>query len=87
MVQTLREQLSITFLYLPSYSPNLNLTERPWKFIKPRALHGRYHPTFAGLQAAIREVLDKVPTTHSESLKSLMTLDFQRFEDVSLRAA
>ena len=26
-------------------------------------------------------------TTHAESLKSLMTLNFQRFEDVSLMAA
>jgi hypothetical protein len=30
---------------------------------------------------------DGLSTTHAESLKSLMTLDFQRFEDVSLMAA
>jgi len=84
MVQTLTEQLNITFLYLPSYSPNL--TERLWKFIERRALRGRYRPTFAGLQAAIREVLNSLPTTHAESLKSLMTLNFQRFEDGSLVA-
>jgi len=40
-----------------------------------------------GFQAAIREVLDSLLTTHAESLKSLMTLNFQRFEDVSLMAA
>jgi len=87
VVQALAEQLSITLLYLPSYSPNLNLIERLWKFIKRRALYGRYHPTFAEFQAAIREVLDGLPTTHAESLKSLMTLNFQRFENVSLMAA
>ena len=74
-------------LYLPSYSPNLNLIERLWKFIKRRALYGRYHPTFAQFQAAIEEVLDGLSTTHAEKLKSLMTLKFQRFEDVSLMAA
>jgi len=87
VVQALAEQLSITLLYLPSYSPNLNLIERLWKFIKRRALYGRYHPTFAEFQAAIREILDGLPTTHAESLKSMMTFNFQRFEDVSLMAA
>ena len=74
-------------LSLPPDSPNLNLIERLWKFIKRRALDGRYHPTFAEFQAAIREVLDGLPTTHAASLKSLMTLNFQRFEHVSLMAA
>jgi len=77
VVQALAEQLSITLLYLPSYSPNLNLIERLWKFIKRRTLYGQYHPTFAEFQAAIREVLDGLPTAHAESLKSLMTLNFR----------
>ena len=87
VVQALAKQLGITLLYLPSYSPNLNLIERLWKFIKRRALYGRYHPSFAQFQAAIQEVLDGLSTTHAEKLNSLMTLKFQRFEDVSLMAA
>jgi len=39
------------------------------------------------VQAAIQEVLGGLSTTHAEKLKSLMTLKFQRFEDVSLMAA
>ncbi len=46
-------ELNITLLFLPSYSPNLNLIERLWKFTKRRALYGRYHPTFADFRAAI----------------------------------
>jgi transposase len=86
-VEALAQQLGITLLFLPSYSPNLNLIERLWKFIKRRALYGRYHATFAEFQAAIQEVLGGLSTTYAEDLKSLMTLNFQRFEDVSLMAA
>jgi transposase len=87
VVQALAKQLGITLLFLPSYSPNLNLIERLWKFIKRRALYGRYHPTFAQFQAAINQTLNGLPTTHAEELKTLMTLNFQEFEDVSLMAA
>ena len=87
VVQALAAQLGITLLYLPSYSPNLNLIERLWKFIKRRALYGRYHPTFRDFQGAIQETLDGLGTVHAERLKTLMTLKFQTFEDVSLLAA
>ena len=87
VVQDLAKELRITLLFLPSYSPNLNLIERPWKFIKRRALYGRCHPTFAGFRAAIEETIDALPTTHADELKTLMTLNFQQFQDVSLMAA
>jgi transposase len=86
-VQALAESLGITLLFLPSYSPNLNLIERLWKFIKRRAIYGRYHPTFAEFRAAIEQTIAELPTTHATSLATLMTLNFQRFEDVSLMAA
>ena len=87
VVQALATQLGITLLFLPSYSPNLNLIERLWKFIKRRALYGRYHPNFAAFQAAIQETIADLSTRHAEPLKTLMTLNFQQFEDVSLLSA
>ena len=74
-------------MFLPSYSPNLNRIERLWRFGKRKAAYGRYHPKFADYQAAVQKTLDDLPTTHAEAMKSLMTLEFQKFEDVSLLAA
>jgi transposase len=87
VVQDLAKELGITLLFLPSYSPNLNLIERLWKFLKRRSLYGRYHPTFAGFRAAIEETLDGLSTIHADQLKTLMTLSFQQFKDVSIMAA
>jgi transposase len=87
VVMGLAEQLRITSLFLPSYSPNLNLIERLGKFIKRRSLYGRHHPAIADPRAAIEETIADIPSTHAEDLATLMTLNFQQFENVSLMAA
>jgi transposase len=42
---------------IPAYSPNVNLIERMWKFLRAKAL-SRWHKTFEDMQAAVSEVLD-----------------------------
>ena len=84
VVQALAVELKIHLMFLPSYSPNLNLIERLWGFAKRDSVYGKYHANFASFRAAIEKTLAEIPTTHAESLKTLMTLKFQRFEDVSL---
>jgi len=68
-------------------SSNLNLIERLWRFLKRHSIYGRYHPTFSDLKAAIEETIDGLSTTHADQLATLMTLQFQQFETVSLLAA
>ncbi len=87
VVQGRAKELGIELLFLPSYSPNLNLIERLWRFSKRTAIYGKYHPTFADFRAAVEEVLARISTGHADKLASLMTLNFQEFEDVSLLAA
>ena len=86
-VMALAKSLNIGLMFLPSYSPNLNLIERLWRFLRKEALYGRYHPTFADFRAAIEDTIGKLPTTHRDKLASLMALNFQEFDDVSLLAA
>jgi transposase len=86
-VQGLALELGITLLFLPSYSPNLNLIERLWKFIKRNRLYGRYYATFAEFRLGIEGCLNELSGTHSAALKKLMTLNFQTFQNVTLLAA
>ena len=67
--------LDIKLLYLPAYSPNLNLIERLWKFLRKEALQ-KWHPTFEDMQKAVAEVLDNLPR-YEDKLKTLMTERFR----------
>ena len=87
LVQALAAELGIRLLFLPSYSPNLNLIERLWGFLKRQSVYGKYHANFASFRAAIEANLADIHITHVEKLTSLMTLNFQTFENVSLLAA
>ena len=67
---------------LPAYSPNLNLIERLWKFLRKKAL-SRWHVTFEAMQAAVAEVLDRLGDYRDE-LSTLMT---ERFAIVEVEPA
>jgi transposase len=80
LVQDLAALLGIELLFLPPYSPNLNLIERLWKFTKKKALYSKYYETFADFCNAITEVLDNTHRHYRHELDSLLTLKFQTFE-------
>jgi transposase len=87
LVMDLAKSLNIHLEFSPSYSPNLNLIEQLWKFIKKQVLYGRHYATFPEFCAAIDNCLAKIPTDHRESLASLMTHNFQTFNPASFLAA
>jgi transposase len=63
---------------LPTYSPNLNLIERLWKFVRKEAL-SRWHPTFEAMQEAVSGVLDHLEDYRAE-LATLMVEEFHIVE-------
>jgi transposase len=87
LVLDMAKGLNIHLEFLPGYSPNLNLIERLWKFVKKQVLYGRHYATFAAFRAAIDGCLEKIPTEHRAELTSLMTHNFQTFDPASFLAA
>lgn len=79
VVKELAESLSIELLYLPSYSPNLNLIERLWKLVKKQCLYSKYYPEFSQFKAAISTFIESAHVQHKKELESLLTLKFQTF--------
>jgi transposase len=77
-VQKLARHLRIRLLYLPPYSPNLNLIERFWKFLKRRTVRNKFYPTFAEFRSAVQNVLNNIGS-YADELTSLMTEKFQLF--------
>lgn len=76
--------LGIELLFLPPYSPNLNLIERLWKFVKKQCLYSKYYDKFDKFKQAISDCLETASLNHKNELNSLLTLNFQTFEKAQI---
>ena len=81
LVQDRAEALQIELAYLPAYSPNLNLIERLWKFVKKQCLYCKHYSDYASFREAILDCLQTAHRKHKAELKTLLTLNFQSFEE------
>ena len=52
------KELGIHLLFLPPYSPKLNLIERLWKFTKKKCLYNKYYESFHNFKEAINDCLN-----------------------------
>jgi len=66
----------IKLLFLPAYSPNLNLIERLWKFMRKTILYNKYYEKFAEFKSAVLIFFENIPQYH-EQLSTLLTKNFQ----------
>lgn len=74
------EELGITLLFLPPYSPNLNIIERLWKFTKKQILYARYYDAPDKFHLAVKGFFDTVNDDWHNNLCELLSLNFQLFE-------
>jgi transposase len=86
LVEELAKQLGIELLFLPSYSPNLNVIERLWKFVKKEVLNSRYLGKFDQFQNSIESCLDSLSDSRQAAIKQMLTLRFQRFDEIDFLA-
>ena len=64
------------FLFLPSYSPNLNLIERLWRFFHQKVTNNKYFETFKEFRRTSLEFFKNLKQYETE-LSTLMTDNFQ----------
>jgi hypothetical protein len=77
----------IELLFLPPYSPNLNLIERLWKFTKKKCLYSKYYSNFKVFNHAISHFLATMHVSDQKELDSLLTLKFQLFTEEQIKKA
>lgn len=71
------ESCGINLIYLPTYSPNLNLIERVWKFVKSKVLNAAYKETFEQFCLNITECVEKLHEDFRHEMSSRITEKFQ----------
>jgi len=82
LVMELAQKLNIELLFLPSYSPNLNLIERLWKWVRKDCLNNKYYERFDEFKDAINQSLEKVSSgENKEEMDTLLSLNFQLFDN------
>jgi transposase len=75
-VEEYREELGkIKFIFLLSYSPNLNLIERLWKFFKEKTLDNKYYEKFADFMKDCKDFFKNIKK-YKAPLRKRLTENF-----------
>ena len=81
LVQDLAKALGIELLFLPPYSPNLNLIERYWKYLKGKLFRCRSLEKFELFCTSIMDIIEDRSTTRKRELATLLAPNFQIFDN------
>lgn len=88
LVKETAHKLNINLVFLPPYSPNLNLIERLWKFVKAEVCAANYFHDAKAFQNAIVDFLNQLDRKHiKKQLKTRLNLKFQLFDHAQNLAA
>lgn len=83
-VEETARKLGIQLIFLPPYSPNLNLIERLWKFVKKKALYNRYYAHYERFHKSISNCLEQTGSTYKPDLDTLLIAKFQSFKNATI---
>ena len=70
------ENTKIKQIFLPPYSPNLNIIERLWNFLRKKVINTGFYRNKAEFQLAIKNFFARIGD-YKEELESLLTLRFR----------
>ncbi len=79
IVQGLSKELGIHSEYIPPYSPNLNLVERLWRFVKAES-HSKYYNDFALFQEKIDSIIASTAQENKTRIDKLVGKKVQLFD-------
>ena len=83
LVKDYARNLGVELIFLPTYSPNLNLIERLWKFVKAEVLNAAYHGTFDEFKTAIDNCVFNTDKEFRKQMDILISEKVQLFDVVS----
>lgn len=80
VVKMVANSLGIHLLFLPPYSPNLNIIERLWKFTKKNILYAKYYQNPKAFHEAVETFFQNINQNFKQELETLLSLNFQFFD-------
>lgn len=83
-ILTYLQSSKIELIFLPTYSPNLNLIERLWKFLRKKVINTEYYARFKDFKDAVLGFLENL-TDHKEELKRFIGLKLHLFNPFPLK--
>ena len=81
LVTSLAKELAIDLVYIPPYSPNLNLIERLWKFTKGK-LRVKYYNDFKSFKDAIDSIIDGTDNIFKDQVAKLIGENIQLYDNL-----
>lgn len=75
------EWYDIELFFLPTYSPNLNLIERLWKFTKQKLVHNNYYEKFIVFTKEVEKYFENL-SDYKLELEKILTRKFQIIDNV-----
>ncbi len=76
VIELVKQSPRLKLVYLPTYSPELNLIERVWHFFKKKVLYNKYYENLAGFRSASIAFFRNIGQ-YADELASLLSGGFE----------